>query len=280
MRPFPPEPLERLVRQLDLERIEDRAFVGENAGPGRRLFGGLVAAQAVVAAGRTAEQDTLHSLHAYFLRPGRPGVPIRYAVTALKDGRSFSARHVVAWQAEEIVFTLQASFTGGSEGIEHQDEMPEVAALDEALAREEQRREREGPGRHAHHPVAMYPLPLEEQGPGERRAARKQAWTRPKGELPDDPLVHAATLVYATDRSLLSTGALPHHLTHERRRSASLDHAVWLHQPPRFDDWLLYRMESPIATAGRALMQGALYRRDGVRVASVAQEGLIRIPSR
>lgn len=260
------DPIQQLLLRLDLDRGEGEEFHSPNPGSGRRLFGGLVAAQSVIAAGRTVDDRPLHSLHAYFLRPGRPGVPIRFAVTRLKDGRNFAARTVFAWQAEEIIFTLHASFTRPEDGIQHQDPMPATPPPGQARDRTEP----DG------HPFEMRLCDDELEQVGAPLPPRRRNWMRPRGDVPDDPLVHTALLVYASDRKLISTGARPHALEHDRRRAASLDHAVWIHGPLRFDSWLLFDMQSPVARNARALVYGAFYRPDGVRVASVAQEGLIR----
>jgi acyl-CoA thioesterase-2 len=270
-------PIDRLLRRLDLDAGSGDEFHAPNPGEGRRLFGGLVAAQSVIAAGRTVPPDVadgrtvvggrpLHSLHAYFLRPGRPGVPIRFAVTRLKDGRNFAARTVFAWQAEEIIFTLHASFTRHEDGISHQDPMPETPPPETARGRTEP----DG------HPFEMRLCDDELEQVGAPLPPRRRNWMRPRGAVPDDPLVHTALLVYASDRKLISTGARPHGLEHGRRQAASLDHAVWIHGPFLFDGWLLFDMQSPVARNARALVHGAFYRPDGVRMASVAQEGLIR----
>ncbi|MBW2279337.1 MAG: thioesterase family protein [Deltaproteobacteria bacterium] len=267
-------PIAKLLRRLDLAAAGRDEFSSPNPGDGRRLFGGLVAAQSVIAAGRTLGEDPaerpLHSLHAYFLRPGRPGVPIRFAVTRLKDGRNFAARTVFAWQEDEIIFTLHASFTRPEDGIAHQDAMPEAPPPESSHPHE-----RDG------HPFEMRHCDSELEDrelaeAGTPLPARRRNWMRPRGPVPDDRLVHTALLVYASDRKLISTGARPHGLVHGRRRAASLDHAVWIHGDFSFDDWLLFDMQSPVARNARALVYGAFYRPDGVRIASVAQEGLIR----
>ncbi len=270
--------LRRLLRRLDLEPREKDVFVGD---PGRgegRLFGGLVAAQAVMAASRTVADDVLHSLHAYFLRPGRHGEAIRYAVQRLRDGRSFKTRAVVAEQAGETLFELAASFTRGEPGISHQDPMPE-APPPEGLEDWEDLRARILGDPRARRPGAVEVRVVDPDSavPGEALPPWKRVWIRAAGALPEDPRVHTALLVFASDRTLLSTAARPHGLPWGRRRAASLDHAVWLHRPPRFDDWHLYVSQSPAAHAARGLVLGALYSRDGTRVATVAQEGLIRI---
>jgi acyl-CoA thioesterase-2 len=269
--------LGRLLRRLDLEPAGTDAFLGD-PGPGEgRLFGGLVAAQAVVAAGRSVEARMLHSLHAYFLRPGRHA-SIRFAVERIRDGRTFATRRVVAEQEGEAIFSLSASFTRPEEGISHQDPMPEAPAPEGLVDWEDHRARLLGDpaARRPDGPVEVRvcdPDDLE----GRPQPPRKRIWLRARGALPEDPLLHAALLVYASDRTLLSTAARPHGLAWGRRRGASLDHALWLHHPARLDDWVLYVSESPAAHAARGLILGAMYTRAGLRLASVAQEGLIRV---
>jgi len=276
-----PTPLARLLELLDLRPAEPDVFLGA---PGRgegRLFGGLVAAQAVVAAGRTVEQGGLHSLHAYFLRPGRHGEPLRYGVDRIRDGRTFTTRRVVAWQGEEAIFSLAASFARPEEGISHQDPMPEAPDPEGLPDWEDLRAEILGDAaeRRRDGPVEVRVCDPDRPD-GAAQEPRKRVWMRPRGVPPEDPLLHAALLVYASDRTLISTAARPHGLPWGRRAAASLDHAVWIHRPPRFDDWLLYASESPAAHAARGLVFGSVYDRAGRRIASVAQEGLIRVPRR
>jgi acyl-CoA thioesterase-2 len=282
----PARPLAGLLRRLDLSARGSDEFVGD-PGPGEgRLFGGLVAAQAVMAAGRTVEGRSLHSLHAYFLRPGRHGAPIGFSVDRIRDGRSFTTRRVVARQGDEAIFNLDASFVRPEEGIRHQDPMPEAPAPEGLPDWEDVRAEilrATQPSleaqalRRPDGAIEVRDCDPDSSDPALRQPARKRVWIRPRGRLPGDPLVHAAVLVFASDRTLLSTAARPHGLVWGRRSGASLDHAVWLHRPARFDGWLLYASESPVAEAARGLVLGALYTRHGVRVASVAQEGLIRM---
>lgn len=274
-------PLARLLERLALERLDRDLFLGD-PGPGEgRLFGGMVAGQSLVAAGRTVEEGTVHSLHGYFLRPGSHGVPIRFVVDRIRDGRSFTTRRVVAHQGGEAIFSLEASFARPEDGIEHEDPMP--AAPDPEALRdwEDARAEilRDPAARRRDGPVEVR-ICDPEHFSGEPKPPRQSVWIRPRdGALPDDPLVHAAVLVYASDRTLVNTAARPHGLPWGRRVAASLDHAVWLHRTPRFDDWVLYASQSPAAHSARGLVFGAMYRRsDGARIASVAQEGLIRIP--
>jgi acyl-CoA thioesterase-2 len=272
-------PLGRLLRRLDLEQTEDTLFVGH---PGRgegSLFGGMVAAQSIVAAGRTVEDRSLHSLHGYFLRPGRHGVPIHFSVDRIREGRTFSTRSVIARQDREAIFNLSADFTRPEDGISHQDPMPEAPEPGALPDWEDLRAQLLGGStqRRPDGPIEVRVCDPDSAEPGVALPARRRVWMRPRGVLPEDPLVHAAFLVFASDRTLLRTAARPHGATWRLRVGASLDHAVWVHRPARFDDWLLFVSESPVAHAARALLLGAMYRRDGVRIASVAQEGLLRL---
>jgi acyl-CoA thioesterase-2 len=273
-------PLAGLLALLDLERLDRDLFLGD-PGPGEgRLFGGMVAAQSLVAAGRTTPAGSVHSLHGYFLRPGRHGAPLRFVVDRIRDGRTFTTRRVVAHQAGEAIFSLEASFARPEGGIEHQDPMPEAPAPESLRDWEDVRAAILGDpsARRGDGPVEVRICDPEDFS-GRPRPPRQAVWLRPRGELPDDELVHAAVLLYASDRTLIHTAARPHGLPWGRRVAASLDHAFWLHRPARFDEWLLYASYSPAAHAARGLVFGAIYRRsDGARIASVAQEGLIRVP--
>jgi acyl-CoA thioesterase II len=277
-------PLARLLRRLDVEQLDRDLFVGRPGKGEGALFGGFVAAQAVVAAGRTVSDPTvaarcLHSLHGYFLRPGRHSVPIRFLVDRIRDGRTFSTRTVVAHQSGEAIFTLSANFTRPEDGIAHQEEpAPDAPAPDGLPDWEDLRAQLLGDPskRRPDGPVEVRVCDPDSPDPNVKLPARRRVWLRPRGTLPEDPLMHAAVIVFASDRTLLRTAARPHGLTWRLRTGASLDHAVWLHRPPRFDDWLLFASESPVAYAARALLLGAMYRRDGTRIVSVAQEGLLR----
>lgn len=270
-------PLMHLLLRLELEPLGGDGFRGRPGGGEGALFGGLVAAQAVVAAGRTAPDRQLHSLHGYFLRPGQHGAPIHYAVERIRDGRTFATRRVVARQADEAIFTLSASFTRPEPGIEHQAQpMPAAPAPADLPDWEELRAQLHGATRRPAGPLEVRVCDPDSVTPGVQQPPLRRVWMRPLGTLPDDPLLHTALLVFASDRTLLRTAARPHGLTHRLRVGASLDHAVWLHRPPRFDDWVLFVSESPVAHAARALLLGAMYRRDGTRIMSVAQEGLLR----
>lgn len=267
------------MHRLDLEREGPDLFVGHSdTGPGM-LFGGFVAAQATMAAARTVSNRCLESLHAYFLRPARYGEAIRFWVTRHRDGATIATRAVQAEQSGVPVFTMMANFARGEEGPSHQDPMPPAPGPEGLPEWEELRTEAQGafpsPDRR-NPPIEARVCDPDSPDPAVRLPARRRVWLRPRGTLPDDPVLHAATLVYASDRTLLRTAGRPHGLTWRPRVGVSLDHAVWLHRPPRFDDWLLYLTESPVAHGGRALLLGAMYRSDGVRVASVAQGALLR----
>ena len=263
--------LASVLRQLDVAQLGPNEFLAKATANGRsRLFGGLVAGQATVAAARTVPGLPLHSLHAYFLQPGDPSVALHYEVTRLKEGKNFQARQVIGRQDGNVVFSLQASFTRPEAGIEHADSMPEAPMPEDVT-----------PTNFGFwgggSPVQMRDC---DGGSFERAAERgmRRLWMRPAVALPEDPMLHLGMLVFASDMSFVMTGLL-HHLEYRERprMGASLDHAMWLHRPIQFDDWLLYTMESPAAFGGRPLITGAFYRRDGTRVASTAQEGLIRL---
>ena len=269
--------LERLLERLSLTADGPDRFRG-GAGAGgvtveNRLFGGLVAAQAAVAAARTVRDVPIHSLHAYFLGPGRPDRDMRFEVRRIKEGRNFQARCVEVWQQDRIIFHLQASFTRPVPGVGHQAPVPEAPGPMASPNRDQLR----GRTNWAEMPVDVRmateitgsrPLPPEQR-----------VWLKPSGPLPEDPLLHLAMVVYASDRTLLETAWRPH-ADHGELAGASLDHSMWFHAVPRFDDWLLYATESPAAGAGRGLVLGGLYDRDGRRIASVAQEGLLRYRDR
>jgi len=271
-------PLDGLLALLQLEPLDRDLYLAETPQGEGRLFGGLVAAQATRAASLTVEVGDLHSLHAYFLRPGAHGVPIRFVVHRIRDGRTFTTRRVVAHQAGEAILGLESSFTKPEDGISHQDVAPEAPAPEDVPDWEQLRARMLG------QPEAVRSQPIEvrtcdpDDPDGKPQPAEKRVWMRPVGPVPEDRRIHEALLVYASDRTLLSTASRPHGLPWGHRMVASLDHAMWLHRPARFDDWVLYASTSPVAHAARGLVFGAMYDRAGARIASVAQEGLIRIP--
>jgi acyl-CoA thioesterase II len=281
--------LSRLLALLDLEKIEENVFRGLSP-PERvqRVFGGQVLAQALVAAMRTVPQErTCHSFHAYFLRPGDPKVPILYEVDRSRDGTSFSARRVVAIQHGAQIFILAASFQTAEDGFEHQAQMP-VVPDPESLEDDQQVLLRDSALSPAMRAWVAQERPFETRavlgrgpfdGAGDRpaRAAIDHIWLRARGQLADDPNLHRVLLAFVSDMSLLDTALLPYGKSiFSKVQVASLDHAMWFHRPFRADDWLLYVQDSPSASGARGFNRGAIYRRDGVLVASVAQEGLIR----
>ncbi len=276
-----------LLELMRLESLEVNLFRGASRDIGTpRVFGGQVLAQALLAASHTVEDRLVHSLHAYFLRAGDPEVPIVYDVDRSRDGRSFTTRRVVAIQHGRPIFTLAASFQLEQPGVEHQFDMPEVPGPDavpappepsaEALARMPQkvRRWQTRFGPFEFRPVA----PTDPTRP-EPRPPFKQIWFRLEGELGDDQAMHRTLLAYASDFHLVGTATLPHGVSWGTGSvlMASLDHAMWFHRPLRVDDWLLYDCDSPSASGSRGLARGLIYDRQGRLVASVAQEGMLRV---
>jgi acyl-CoA thioesterase-2 len=278
--------VDHLVALLDLERIEDDIFRGMSPpDPSARVFGGQVAGQALVAAGRTVPVERrVHSLHAYFIRAGDPRVPIVYEVDRIRDGQSFTTRRVVAIQRGKAIFALSASFQLSEQGLEHADEMPQVPPPEEledwaAWARR---------SADSQSPMTRIPRPFDLRyitspvWAGAREDAKPgthdQVWMRTDGVLPDDALVHVCVLAYASDLTLLGSVVAPHgHALGRGVMAASLDHAMWFHQPFRADDWMLCHCTSPSATGGRGLATGQFFSRDGRLIASAVQEGVVRV---
>ncbi len=278
--------VDRLVALLDLERIEDDIFRGVSPPESPvRVFGGQVAGQALVAAGRTVPPERgVHSLHSYFIRAGDPRVPIVYDVDRIRDGRSFTTRRVVAIQHGKAIFALSASFQLPEQGLEHADEMPEVAPPEQLDDLETWAR-RAGDTAITRMPRAFdlrYVTPPVWAGKGNetRSGEHQRLWLRADGVLPDDPLVHVCVLAYSSDLTLLWSVAAGHgHAIGQDLVAASLDHAMWFHRPFRADDWVLHDCVSPSATGGRGLATGRFFSRDGRLIASVVQEGLVRVHS-
>jgi acyl-CoA thioesterase-2 len=263
-------PIDRLLSRLDLDEAGTDEFVG-GAGPGGvghpgRLFGGLVAAQAFIAAARTVDVGPIHSLHLYFLRPGRASRPIRYRVERIKQGRRFQARQIRGTQDGDLIFQMMASFSADRAGVEHQDPMPEVPDP-ETLPNTDRARGRPDWDKQ---PIDVRTCAVE---PG-RTTAEHLIWFRPVASLPEEPLLHTAVLVFASDRRLSRTAALPHADAGEFA-GASLDHSLWFHDSIDLRDWHLHATHSPVARHQRGLALGGLYRRDGRRVASSAQEAAL-----
>jgi acyl-CoA thioesterase-2 len=223
----------------------------------------------------------VHSLHAYFLRPGDPNAPILYEVDRLRDGRSFSTRRVVAIQHGRAIFNLAASFKVAEEGVAHQTPMPLVAEP-HTLATFAERAAAAGEPVDFDRPRAIdmrHLAPPEGPAGLAAGAPRLQVWMRADGRLPDDPLLHACVVAYASDMTLLDSATRPHGMTFDGRSMASLDHAMWFHRPFRADEWLLYDQYSPTAAEARGLATGTIFSQDGRLVVSVVQEGLMRSPT-
>jgi acyl-CoA thioesterase-2 len=270
--------LTHLLEQLELDQLDRDMFLGDPRGGQGRLFGGLVAAQAVVAGYRTVEEGVIHSMHAYFLRPGRHDVPIRYVVYRIRDGRTFTTRDVVAYQAGEAIFNVSCSFARPEKGVSRQEPMPEVPPPEKLPPWDSVRPDRTDDERRWHRERPVDVRACDPEGTFRKEPPHRRVWIRPRGSLPEDPIVHAAMIAYSSDMGFLSTAHLAMQMKIEWGASASLDHVVWFHHPPRFDDWLLFTSYSPIAQNARALILGQMHRRDGTQVASIAQEGLIRQP--
>jgi acyl-CoA thioesterase-2 len=273
-----------LIALLDLEAIEVNIFRGTSPDvEAQRVFGGQVAGQALVAAARTVDADRrVHSLHAYFLRPGDPTVPILYEVDRIRDGKSFTTRRVVAIQHGRAIFNMAASFHDEESGIDHQFEMPRVPPPEELAPMAE----RLAPWRDELAEWFARPHPIDQRHIGDlpwkhngSTDPYQRLWIRADGTLPDDPLLHACVVAYASDMSLFDTILMPHPVRWDDPNfmGASLDHCMWFHRPLRADEWLLYDSDSPVATAARGLARGFLFDRSGRLCVSVVQEGLTRV---
>ena len=279
--------LDQVLDLLDLEQIEVDIFRGRSPEGERRqrVFGGQVAGQALVAAGRSVPEDRpVHSLHAYFIRPGDPAAPLIYLVERVRDGRSFTTRRVTTIQHGKTIFTLSASFHRDEPGVQHADPMPDVPPPDAIPTTAERMEKLFGPSArewYGGNPIDIRhigPLSFEAERDPSLRTARNLVWLRADGDLPDDPLLHVCLMTYASDMTLLDSVLLTHGLSWAdgRTTGASLDHAMWFHGPFRADRWLLYAQDSPVARGSRGLARGEMYTTDGDLVVSVVQEGLIR----
>lgn len=280
-----------MIDALELQRLVPESEGDEFQGPSQwmphgRVYGGQVLAQALVAALRTVDDERLlHSTHGYFLRPGDINLPIAFQVDRIHDGRSFSTRRSQAFQHGLPILSLIASFQISDDGLEHQLDMPGDIPPPESLPSDEELLS------DIDHPIARHwasgrPFDMRHVDPdiflqhrGELMA-RQAVWFRARGRMPDDPQLHRAALAYASDYTILESVLRRHGVPWAQRglKVASLDHAMWWHRFARVDDWLLYVQESPNAIGGRGLAQGRIYTRDGMLVASVAQEGMIRVP--
>ena len=275
--------LDDLVELLDLEAIEVNIFRGVSPDENRqRVFGGQVAAQALMAAARTVEVGSVHSLHSYFLRPGDPLVPILYEVDRIRDGRSFSTRRVVAIQHGQAIFNLAASFHVDEPGLDHQIPMPDVpepASLPDLRTRMAPWAAEMGEWFERPRPIDTRHVDFVPPGSHDPLPPISRVWMRADGTLPDDPLLHTCVLTYLSDMTLLDTTLLPHGLGGwgTEIMMASLDHAMWFHRPFRADEWLLYVQDTPSTSAALGLARGSIFTHDGSLAVSVVQEGLIRV---
>jgi acyl-CoA thioesterase-2 len=292
--PIPENPLDDLLRTLNLAKLESAAS-GEDRfeGPSQwmphgRIYGGQVLAQSLVAATKTIDTEgirNIHSLHGYFLRPGDIELPIIFSVDRLRDGRSFSTRRVQAFQNDLPIFSMIASFQDTDPGLDHQDDFPQNIPDPESLpTAAELLGESE-------HPVVQYwakarpfdlrhvtaPIFFKVEG---EHVAHQAVWIKSLGELPDDQNIHRAAIAYASDYTILESIYRRHGIAwaHPGLKSASLDHAMWFHRDGRADEWMLYVQESPSAQGGRGLSLGRLFNRQGQLLATVAQEGMVRVP--
>jgi acyl-CoA thioesterase II len=279
--------VEGLLETLDLETLEVNLFRGRSPQTGwQRVFGGQVIGQALVAACRTVEGRTPHSLHAYFLLAGDPKVPIIYEVDRIRDGKSFTTRRVIAIQHGHAIFSMSASFHNDEGGLSHQAKMPDVPfpedlpseadvkktvlpTMPEAVRRYYERER----------PIEMRPVETERYLGKKYDDGKFHVWIKTTGRLPDDPAIHQCVLAYASDLTLLDTSMVPHGRTlfEKEFMAASLDHAFWIHRPFRADDWLLYAQDTPNLSGARGFARGLIFTKNGTLVASVAQEGMVRV---
>ncbi len=278
-----------LLRLLDIEPDGQDTFIGRSPEIGwKRVYGGQVVAQAVVAAERTVDETRpIHSLHGYFLRPGNPAEPILYTVDRYRDGRSFTTRGVLARQNGEIIFTMSASFHRFEQGLEHQLPMPDVPPPESLPADEELLRDAGRPISLSmqnyltrDRPIEIRPVDTDNYvRPPTGAAARRDIWIKAKSPLSDVPAVHHSVFAYASDLTIIETALLPHgrNLFDPDVLLASLDHAIWYHRPFRADEWLLYSQDSPAAGGGRGFNRGLVFTKSGELVASVTQEAMMRL---
>ena len=277
--------LEKLLNYLEVEAVDKYLFLGKSPRRPSRIFGGQVLAQSLSAALRTVPEDRVaHSLHGYFLRPGDPAKQIVYEVDPIRDGKSFTTRRVVAKQHGCAIFNTAVSFQVVEEGLSHQSTMPQVPPPEELISEQQELEEWA-----RKHPDQM---PFPTIGPIERRRVLprdrinpqaqeplEHMWFQIKGDVGDDLRRHQTLLAYVSDFGLLGTALYPHpYAPHSKQvQAASLDHALWFHRPFRLDDFVLYSLDSPNASGGRGFSRGSFYTREGLLVASSAQEALVRI---
>ena len=280
--------IDELLSILDLERLEHNLYRGRSPQvEWQRVFGGQTIAQALVAAQRTVEPDRfVHSLHGYFMRPGDIRVPIVYEVDRIRDGGSFTTRRVLAIQHGQAIFSLEASFQVDEKGLEHQFALPDDVPPPEGLQTQRQLLERAERVPEAvrrfwarERPLELRPVNLQHYESRDKLPPRQNVWIRLAGPVPDDRALQSVLLAYLSDMTLLDTSTFAHGrgLFDPDIQAASLDHSMWFHRPHSLDGWLLYAQDSPSSSGSRGFSRGTLYARDGTLIASMAQEGLIRL---
>ena len=279
--------LEDLLSLLKLETIEQGIYRGQSQDLGfKALFGGQVMGQALSAAQETVSSDRfVHSLHSYFLRAGDARKPVVYDVEVIRDGASFSTRRVQAIQNGKAIFYMTASFQHQEDGFEHQDTMPDVVPREQVKSFNEYIKEIQHalpePMKQkflAEKPIDLRPIQQYDWLQPKKSEPNCQMWIKANGDLPDDLRIHTYMLAYTSDFHFLPTALYSHGVSHWQPnfQIATIDHAMWFHRPFRFDDWLLYCMDSPSASNGRGLVKGQVFNRQGELVASTMQEGVIR----
>ena len=279
--------LNDLLDQLSLEKLEENLFRGESQDLGLGVvFGGQVMGQAISAAKETVQpEQRVHSFHSYFLRPGKTDQPIIYDVERIRDGQTLSARRIKAIQNGQPIFYMTASFKAKENGFEHQDEMPSAPAPEDLISEQDMAlihtdllpasiRDKLV----AEKPIEMRPVTFVNPIDPEVEPAKRLVWFKANGKMPDDLRIHRYLLAYASDFNFLLTALQPHGVSYftEGMQVVTVDHSMWFHHDFRLDDWLLYSVESSVASDGRGLVKGQIFTRDGKLVASTIQEGLIR----
>ena len=281
-------PMQELLAILDLEMLEHNLYRGRSPKASwQRVFGGQTIAQALVAAQRTVQPDRyVHSLHGYFMRPGDTSVPIVYEVDRIRDGSSFTTRRVIAIQHGQAIFSLEASFQVDEPGLDHQMPMPLDVPAPDTLPDHRQMlqlaptvpepirrfwaRER---------PLEIRPVNFEHYSSRDKLPPRQSNWVRLTGPVPNDRAIQSVILAYLSDMTLLDTSTFAHGraIFDPDIQAASLDHAMWFHRPHPLNGWLLYSQDSPSSSGARGFSRGVIYGQDGTLIASVAQEGLMRL---
>lgn len=283
--------IKTLLKTLDLENLEQNLFRGISPKVGwQRVFGGLVIGQALIAAQRTVDSERkVHSLHGYFMRPGDPENPIIYEVDRIRDGGSFNTRRVVAIQHGHAIFSMSASFQREEEGLEHYIEMPDIPQPEDLPSEKQLAKSviEQAPNNvktywQKERPIELRPVSVEHYISDKKLDPQNNIWIKATGKVPKDPVIQKTLLAYASDMTLLDTSLFAHgkSIFNPGLQVASLDHAMWFHRDMNMEDWHLYSQDSPSSSGGRGFTRGSIYTRDGLLIASVAQEGLIRLKTK